>query len=157
MRFLPSFDSRFSRRIFLTLGILAGAGSVYLLLKQGVSFLLSSALPDRPAKFPVIGSQALALSKTPWNYAQGLWLIQDDRGWYALSDICTHLGCRPGLDQINKLLICPCHGSRFDLQGFPTKGPATRPLSRPFLWLDGKKTLWADTDRKVDQAFRINL
>src|SRR4030042_4642203 len=113
MRFLPPFDSRFSRRIFLTMSLLAGTGSVYLLLKHGGSFLFSPAMPDRPAKFPVIASQTLAQSKTFWHYAQGLWLIRDERGWYALSNICTHLGCAPALDQTSKLLVCPCHGSRF--------------------------------------------
>jgi cytochrome b6-f complex iron-sulfur subunit len=155
MKFPTSLDAPFPRRVFVTLGLLAGAGSVYLLLKQGFSFLFSSAIPDKPIKFPVIGSQALAQLKTPWTYAQGLWLIQDERGWYALTNICTHLGCQPALDQTSKALVCPCHGSRFNLQGFPIKGPATRPLFRPFLWLDERKTVWADTRREVDHAFRI--
>ena len=157
MKFPPSFEAPFSRRVFVTLGLLAGTGSIYLLLRQGVSFLFSPAIPDRPNKFPVIASQALAQSKKPWTYAQGLWLIQDERGCYALTNLCTHLGCQPALDQTDRVFVCPCHGSRFNLQGFPIKGPATRPLSRPFLWLDGKKTIWADTRREVDQAFRIQI
>lgn len=49
-----------------------------------------------------------------------------------LSSHCTHLGCT-----INKVengrLICPCHGSEFDLAGNAVKGPAYRPLpSYPF-------------------------
>ncbi len=43
------------------------------------------------------------------------------------SSHCTHLGC-----VINHLkdgkLICPCHGSEFDLNGAPVKGPAVKPL-----------------------------
>jgi cytochrome b6-f complex iron-sulfur subunit len=147
----------FSRRTFMGLGLLAGAGSIYLLLKQGLSFLFYSAVPDKPRKFPVIDSRALTQSKTPWKYVQGLWLIQDQRGWYALTNTCTHLGCQPGLDQTNRVLVCPCHGSRFDFQGLPKKGPAIRPLFRPYLWIDGKKTIWADSRREVDQAFRIQI
>jgi len=44
-----------------------------------------------------------------------------------LSSKCTHLGCK-----INKLeddkLICPCHGSQFNLDGNVIKGPATASL-----------------------------
>lgn len=44
-----------------------------------------------------------------------------------MSSTCSHLGCR-----INKIengeLVCPCHGSRYDLQGKPLKGPANQPL-----------------------------
>jgi cytochrome b6-f complex iron-sulfur subunit len=157
MKFPSFLDAPLSRRVFVTLGLLAGAGSVYLLLKQGVSFFFSSAIPDKPSRFPVIGSQALAQLKTPWTYARGLWLIQDERGWYALTNICTHLGCQPGLDKAGSVLVCPCHGSRFNQQGTPIKGPATRPLSRPRLWLDEKKILWADSAREVDQDFRITI
>ena len=45
--------------------------------------------------------------------------------------ICSHQGCNiSGVE--DDRIICPCHGSRFDLDGAPTEGPAKRPLkSRP--------------------------
>lgn len=40
---------------------------------------------------------------------------------------CTHLGCR--IDKvIDGKLVCPCHGSEFDMAGNPIKGPANRSL-----------------------------
>ncbi len=43
------------------------------------------------------------------------------------SAYCTHLGCRIQNFE-NGQLICPCHGSSFDLNGNPQKGPAIKPL-----------------------------
>jgi nitrite reductase/ring-hydroxylating ferredoxin subunit len=40
---------------------------------------------------------------------------------------CTHLGCR--ITQVSGgLLICPCHGSKFRMDGSVAAGPASRPL-----------------------------
>jgi Rieske Fe-S protein len=43
------------------------------------------------------------------------------------SSYCTHLGCRIQNFE-NGQLICPCHGSVFDLNGNPQKGPSIKPL-----------------------------
>jgi len=47
---------------------------------------------------------------------------------YALSLVCTHLGCTVNVTADG--LSCPCHGSRFDRRGTVVKGPAERPLQR---------------------------
>lgn len=47
---------------------------------------------------------------------------------YALSLVCTHLGC--SLTVTSRELLCPCHGSVFDRRGNVVKGPADRPLVR---------------------------
>lgn len=45
------------------------------------------------------------------------------------SSYCTHLGCRIKTLEDSKL-VCPCHGSMFDLNGNPLKGPAVKPLEK---------------------------
>ena len=55
-------------------------------------------------------------------------IMKDDTGFYALSLICTHLGCT--VTVTDDSLSCPCHGSRFDRQGKVEKGPANDPLRR---------------------------
>ena len=45
-----------------------------------------------------------------------------------LSARCTHLGCLI-THAAGDLLVCPCHGSRFRLDGTVVSGPAVRPLA----------------------------
>lgn len=41
---------------------------------------------------------------------------------------CSHLGCRINKTEDSKL-VCPCHGSEYDLQGNVLKGPAYKKLN----------------------------
>ncbi len=47
---------------------------------------------------------------------------------FALSLVCTHLGCTVNVTPGE--IVCPCHGSVFDRHGQVLKGPANRPLKR---------------------------
>jgi Rieske Fe-S protein len=47
---------------------------------------------------------------------------------HALSPICTHLRCVVSFDAEAREWRCPCHGSRFDIDGQVLRGPAKRPL-----------------------------
>lgn len=55
----------------------------------------------------------------------------------ALSLKCTHLGCTVGFDESAGELACPCHGSRFSLDGGNLKGPAKKPLADYNVKFDG--------------------
>jgi Rieske Fe-S protein len=49
---------------------------------------------------------------------------------------CSHLGCPIGLNTTAKTFDCPCHGSRFHLDGTVLHGPAQFPLSH-LTWKQG--------------------
>ncbi|MFZ4856311.1 MAG: ubiquinol-cytochrome c reductase iron-sulfur subunit [Desulfuromonadaceae bacterium] len=63
-------------------------------------------------------------------------LMKNDAGFYALSLICTHLGCTVVVTE--DALSCPCHGSRFDRQGKVLTGPADRSLTQMQVEVRGK-------------------
>lgn len=56
-------------------------------------------------------------------------VYRDDSGaFHEVSATCTHLGCVVEWNPLEKSWDCPCHGSRFDVEGKILNGPATTPL-----------------------------
>jgi glycine/D-amino acid oxidase-like deaminating enzyme/nitrite reductase/ring-hydroxylating ferredoxin subunit len=54
----------------------------------------------------------------------------EDGSLHSVSLRCTHLGCLLRFNAAERSWDCPCHGSRFDVDGTVLEGPATRPLPR---------------------------
>jgi glycine/D-amino acid oxidase-like deaminating enzyme/nitrite reductase/ring-hydroxylating ferredoxin subunit len=54
----------------------------------------------------------------------------DDGTLHTLSARCTHLGCIVGWSPADRAWECPCHGSRFAIDGTVVQGPATADLPR---------------------------
>ena len=48
--------------------------------------------------------------------------------YFALSKICTHNQCTVEYNDEKELLVCPCHGSEYNIDGDVTSGPAEDPL-----------------------------
>jgi glycine/D-amino acid oxidase-like deaminating enzyme/nitrite reductase/ring-hydroxylating ferredoxin subunit len=59
---------------------------------------------------------------------------------HTCSAVCTHIGCLVGWNETDRTWDCPCHGSRFALDGSVLHGPAVTPLAR------------ADVDAKTETA-----
>ena len=143
-----------TRRDFLneiTLGALgiAGLGSVavtYQYFSPNVLFEPSTTFrAGNPDLYPV--GTATFLQE------QQVYIVRVPEGFYAVSAVCTHLGCvtqwKPDADQGKGQIQCPCHGSKFNRDGTKIEGPAPRPLPHFAI------SLTADGELLVDKLQNI--
>lgn len=80
-----------------------------------------------------------------------VYVIRRAGGFHALSSVCTHLGCITRYQAGEGIIACPCHGSRFDLDGEVLAGPAPRPLP----WFE--MALSSEGEIEVDTAIEVPL
>ena len=116
-----------SRRDFLGLASLGAALAALGFATAGMIRLPKAAVLSSPSKkFRVILPDALAPGQAYVPPGRAVAMFRDGAGTYAISLVCTHLGCvvkaRDGGFE------CPCHGSRFGPEGGVVKGPAPKGL-----------------------------
>lgn len=115
------------RRDWLGLSALWTMAGALLFGLIGMMRLPKAAVLASPSKkFRVTLPETLAPGEAFVPAGRTVAVFHDAEGAYAISTICTHLGCivRPGREGFE----CPCHGSRFAADGTVTKGPAPQPL-----------------------------
>lgn len=55
-------------------------------------------------------------------------VYQDEEGEHKVYTKCPHMGCRLIFNEVEKTWDCPCHASRFDIDGKCISGPANRDI-----------------------------
>lgn len=55
---------------------------------------------------------------------------ENGRDFIAMSNVCTHLGCRVRWVADEEKFFCPCHNAAFAKNGDVVSGPPPRPLDR---------------------------
>ena len=86
-----------------------------------------------------------------WKERFGVWIVRDSEKLYALSTVCTHLGCTPNWLGSEQKFKCPCHGSGFRKSGINFEGPAPRPLERYKITIADDGQIMIDKNRKFQQ------
>lgn len=118
------------RRTFVLCGLTAGL----VMACGGGGGGAAATTPTPTPKGPLVTTDTkAALLATPdgttrdYRNLGNFFLIKDATGIYAMTAICTHMGCTVGLPS-GTHITCPCHGSQYDLGGANLVGPATAPL-----------------------------
>jgi cytochrome b6-f complex iron-sulfur subunit len=95
-------------------------------------------ITDNPELQKVGGMYHLELEDS----GQDILVVHVSKDKYAAVDLkCTHRGCDVNYDNDGKKLVCPCHGSEFDMYGRVTKGPAQKPLNYYHAELKGDEVM----------------
>ncbi|HSE37486.1 MAG TPA: ubiquinol-cytochrome c reductase iron-sulfur subunit [Blastocatellia bacterium] len=162
-----------TRRSFLArLGIgatlLAIAGQAYAFLRS----LVPNVLYEQPQRFKV-GTADQFGEGAKFLEDKKVFIFRQGNTFYAISAICTHLGCTVSMQRLNqpkKVQIrgreveetaefhCPCHGSKYHGDGTNFAGPAPRPLAYHRIEVspdDGQ--LIVDMSEDVGQDFRLTV
>jgi glycine/D-amino acid oxidase-like deaminating enzyme/nitrite reductase/ring-hydroxylating ferredoxin subunit len=88
--------------------------------------LVGGYLSRKPKSFDELAPGDAAIMKID---GKNVAAFKDDQGRvHAVSAVCTHMGCIVGWNETDRTWDCPCHGSRFELNGEVIHGPATKPL-----------------------------
>ncbi|MHB2027311.1 MAG: Rieske 2Fe-2S domain-containing protein [Acidimicrobiales bacterium] len=67
----------------------------------------------------------------PSNGDPGIAIHTDAGGFVAYNAICPHMGCTVGYSSSSKVIVCPCHGSQFQVAtGAVIEGPAPHGLTK---------------------------
>ena len=96
----------------------------------------ASTLSVEKAQISVGSAKEIVLGNTP-----AIIINVPEKGYVAVSRVCTHLGCLVQYDRKRARLICPCHAGVFDLDGKVLSGPPPKPLETIPLKVEGGKLL----------------
>ncbi len=145
-----------NRRSFLSL---ASLGTFFAAIGTAVAGILRlpnpAVLPGPVRRFKLGAPEQFTVGTETAFTDQNLVLFRDDEGFYAITSICTHLGCT--VARTKEGFACPCHGSRFDSRGRVVGGPAPRPLP----WLEVSRSangdLVVNADNVVPEGTRYRV
>ncbi len=166
-------SSGISRREFL---YYVWGASIALVSLQGAGLLVWFLIPrfregEFGGTFTVSVDDVPPINASPINFAEGrFWLVNLDssqpndlmyqaedepnpiQGVAAIYKVCTHLGCIYSWTPTNNRFECPCHGSKYRLDGRRVESPAPRTLDRFLLQAiaDDETTVLAEATLSED-------
>ena len=151
------------RRSFLswvTLAWVAFTASMLASLTATARFMFPNVLFEPPPTFKAGFPNEIQVGQVDERFKQrsAVWLVRtafDEwgkaAGIYALSTVCTHLGCTPNWLEAEQKFKCPCHGSGYYKTGVNFEGPTPRPLERYAISLADDGQILVDKSRKFQE------
>ena len=151
------------RRSFLswmTLAWTAFTASMLAAVTATARFMFPNVLFEPPPTFKAGYPNEIQVGQVDERFKQkfAVWLVRtaydqyaNATGIFALSTVCTHLGCTPNWLEAEQKFKCPCHGSGYYKTGVNFEGPTPRPLERAKIFLDP-----ADGQIVVDKSVQFH-
>jgi len=149
----------FSRRHFLELvGIGAVGVTAVGSMVLSAEYLSPNVVKEPPMQFKAGFPDSYSPGTVTLNREQKVFIVRAKEGYfYALSAVCTHLGCITNWKQDDGIVACPCHGSKFDREGNVIAGPAPRGLRRFAMSLDDQGQLVVDKSVIVEDSSSLKV
>ena len=151
------------RRSFLSWMTLAWAAFTASMLAAATAtgrFMFPNVLFEPPPTFKAGFPSEIQVGQVDERFKQksAVWLVRtaydqyaNASGIFALSTVCTHLGCTPNWLEAEQKFKCPCHGSGYYKTGVNFEGPTPRPLERYAITLADDGQILVDKSRKFQQ------
>src|SRR6476660_6732199 len=151
------------RRTFMswmTLAWAAFTASMLAAVTATARFMFPNVLFEPPPTFKAGYPNEIQVGQVDERFKQrfAVWLVRtafdpyaSAEGIFALSTVCTHLGCTPNWLEAEQKYKCPCHGSGYYKNGVNFEGPTPRPLERFAISLTDDGQILVDKSRKFQQ------
>jgi cytochrome b6-f complex iron-sulfur subunit len=121
-------------------------------------YLSPNVVREPPTKFIAGPPENFPPGSVTLNKEQKVYIVRAKEGYfYALSAVCTHLGCITNWKPDQGIVACPCHGSKFDMEGRKIEGPAPRSLPRFSIVLDDRGSLVVDRSVTVGEDTTLKV
>lgn len=152
-----------TRRSFIswvTLAWTAFTASMLAAATATTRFMFPNVLFEPPPTFKAGFPNEIQVGQVDERFKQryAVWLVRiafdpyaNATGIFALSTVCTHLGCTPNWLEAEQKFKCPCHGSGYYKDGVNFEGPTPRPLERFAISLADDGQILVDKSRKFQQ------
>lgn len=152
----PRFAKPRSRRDFLGLTACWSALGTCVVAAMGALRLpMPSVFPESDPKVKVGPPEAYAKDSQTLLPEASVWIMRDrDGGLFAISTICTHLGCIVKRVEDGGF-VCPCHGSVFAANGDVISGPAPAALQWMKMSLAPDGQIVIDKMQAVEQGTKL--
>jgi cytochrome b6-f complex iron-sulfur subunit len=109
-------------------------------------YFAPNVLFEPPTSFRAGSPDLYPVNSVSYVEDQQVYIVRTNEGFYAVSAVCTHLGCITQYKAEANRIACPCHGSKFQTDGTKIEGPAPRPLPHFAI------SLTADGELRVDKV-----
>jgi len=146
-------DLQLSRRNFLLLGWAAFISFLTTSFLGTLRFFFPNVLFEPPSRFKIGRPEEYPEDSVTFLADGKVYLFHSPEGFYAISGVCTHLGCTTNWDPNARGFHCPCHGSQYDRVGHVIKGPAPKSLKWVEVSLGSDGRLVVNTGKSVGADF----